>query len=55
MCHANVNVKLLMEENVVQINGDIMANFDVGVKSFMHVKKIILGILLHVFAKMGNI
>ena len=54
MCHANVNVKL-MEEIVVQINGGIMANFDVSVKSFMHEKKIILGILLHVFAKMVNI
>ena len=37
MCHANVNVKL-MEEIVVQINGGIMANFDVSVKSFMRKK-----------------
>ena len=52
--HANVNVDL-MEENVIQINGGIMINVDTSVKNIMYVKKIILGILLHVIVKMENI
>ena len=44
-----------MEENVIQINGGIMINFDVNVKSVMYVKKIMSGILLHVIVKMRNI
>ena len=42
-------------KNVVQINGGITINVDVGVKNNMYVKKIIFGILLHVIAKMENI
>ena len=44
-----------MKENVTQINGGIMINVDVSVKNVMYVKKIILGILLHVVVKMENI
>ena len=44
-----------MEENVIQINGGIMINVDTSVKNIMYVKKIILGILLHVIVKMENI
>ena len=52
--HANVNVDL-MEENAIQINSGIMINVYVSVKNFMHVKKIMFGILLHVIVKMENI
>ena len=50
----NVNVNL-MGEIVIQINGGIMVNVDVSVKNVMYVKKIMLGILLHVILKMENI
>ena len=36
MYHANVS---LMEEIVIQINGEIMINFDVSVKNVVYVKK----------------
>ena len=42
MFHTNVNVNL-MEQNVIQINGRIMMNVDVILKSIMYVKKIIFG------------
>ena len=44
-----------MEENVIQINGEITINVDVREKNVMDVKKIIFGILLHVVVKMENI
>ena len=44
-----------MEENVIQINGGIMINLDVGVKTVIYVKKIMFGILLHVVVKIENI
>ena len=44
-----------MEENVIKINGGILINVDVSVKTFMYLKKIMLGILLHVFVKIENI
>ena len=44
-----------MEENVLQINGGITINVDVNVKNVMYVKKIIFGILLHVFVKTEEI
>ena len=44
-----------MEENVIQINGRITINADVSVKIVMYVKKIMLGILLHVVVKTENI
>ena len=50
----NVNVNL-MEENVIHINGGITINNHVNVKNVMYVKKIMLGILLHVIVKMENI
>ena len=50
----NVNVDL-MEENVIQINGEITINVDVSIKKVMYVKKIMLEILLHVFVDMQNI
>ena len=43
------------EKNVIHINGGLMINVDVCVKSFMYVKKIMFDILLHVIVKMGNI
>ena len=44
----------LMEENVIQINGEVMINADVDEENVMYVKKIIFGILLHVVVKMEN-
>ena len=44
-----------MEENVIQINGGITINVDASVKNIIYVKKIILGILLHVVVKTENI
>ena len=44
-----------MEENVIQVNGEITINVDVREKNVMDVKKIIFGILLHVVVKMENI
>ena len=44
-----------MEEKVIQINGGIMINVDVSVKTFMSVEKIMFGILLNVIVKMENI
>ena len=52
--HTNISVDL-MEENVIKINGGILINVDVSVKTFMYLKKIMLGILLHVFVKVENI
>ena len=50
----NVNV-VLMEENVIQINGGIILNVDVSVKNVMYGKMIMFGILLHVIVRMENI
>ena len=36
-----------MEQNVIQINGEIMIIVDVNVKKVIYVKKIMFGILLH--------
>ena len=52
--HTNISVDL-MEKNVIKINGGILINVDVSVKTFMYLKKIMLGILLHVFVKVENI
>ena len=52
--YANVNVDL-MEGNVIQINGGITINVNVNVKNVIYVKKIMLGILLHVIVKMEKI
>ena len=49
----NVNANL-MEESITQINGGITINIDVSVKSIIYAKKIILGILLHIYMKMEN-
>ena len=50
----NVNVALV-EQNVIQINGEITINVDVSIKYIMYVKKIMFGILLNVIVRMGNI
>ena len=42
-------------KNATQIKSGIAINIDVSVKNVMYVKKIILGILLLVIAKMENI
>ena len=44
-----------MEENVIQIIGEIMIKVDASVKRIIYVKKIIFGILVHVVVKMENI
>ena len=45
----------LMKENLIQINGGITIDVDVGVKNIIYVKKIIFEILWHVVAKMENV
>ena len=52
--HVNVNVNLI-EQNLSQINSIIKINVNVSVKKFMYLKKIMFGILQHVFVKMENI
>ena len=47
----NVNVNFI-EQNVSHINGGILVNVDVAVKSIIYVKKIMFGNLLHVIMKM---
>ena len=42
-----------INKNIIQIIGGIMIN--VSVKSLIYAKKIIFGILTHVFAKIENI
>ena len=44
-----------MKENVIQINGGITINLDASLKSIIYVKKIIFGILVHVFVTIENI
>ena len=44
-----------MEEIVIQINGGITINADVNVENIMYMKKIIFGILVHVFVEIENI
>ena len=44
-----------MKQNVIPINGRITINVDVSVKDIIFVKKIVFGILVHVFVKMENI
>ena len=50
----NVNVALV-EQNVIQINGEITINVDVSIKYIMYVKKIMFGILLNLIVRMENI
>ena len=50
----NVNVNLLVK-NVNQIRSGIIINVYASVKNIIYVKKIILGIPLHVIAKIVNI
>ena len=54
MYHENINVDL-MEENIIQVNGEIKINVGVSVKNVINVKKITFGILLHVAVNTGNI
>ena len=50
----NVNADL-MEQNMIQINGETMITVYVSVKKDMHVKKVMFGIHLHVIVKKENI
>ena len=50
----NINVNL-MEQNVIQVNGEITINVDVSVRNIIYVKKIMYGILLHVIVKMEDL
>ena len=43
------------EKNVIHINGGTSVNVDVIIKNVVYLKKIILGILVHVVVKMENI
>ena len=52
--YVNVNVNL-MEENVIEIKSGITVDVDANVKNIIYMKKIISGILLHIFAKIVNI
>ena len=54
MYHVKVNENLI-NKDVIQINGGITINVDVSVKNIIYIKKIIFGILVHVFLKMKNI
>ena len=44
-----------MKENVIQVNGGIMINVNVNVKTVMYVEKIMFGILIHVIEQIENI
>ena len=44
-----------MQEIGIQINGGIMINVNVSIKTVMYVKNIMFGILLHIIVKMENI
>ena len=53
--YVNVNVNVnLMEENVIEIKSGITVDVDANVNN-IYMKKIISGILLHIFAKIVNI
>ena len=47
--------KILMEENVMLINGGVTINIDVSVKNIIFVTKIKFGILLHLVVNIKNI
>ena len=44
-----------MEENVIQINGEIVINVDMSEENAMYMEKIIFGTLLQAVVKMENI
>ena len=44
-----------MEQNVIQINGEITISVSVSVKDIMWVKKIVFEVLLLIIIKMENI
>ena len=44
-----------MEENVIQINGEIAINVDMSKENVMYVEKIIFGTLLQAVVKKENI
>ena len=48
-----VNVNLL-KQDIIHINGGIMINVNMSVKSIIYVKKIVFGILLHAIVKMED-
>ena len=50
MYHVNVNINLI-KENLIQINGGITIDVNVSVKNIIYIKKIIFGILVHVYVK----
>ena len=52
--HVNVNVNLIAE-NVNQIKSGIMINLDVSLENVIYLKKIVIGVLLNIVAKMVNI
>ena len=50
MYHVNVNINLI-KENLIKINGGITIDVNVSVKNIIYIKKIIFGILVHVYVK----
>ena len=44
-----------IDRNLIDINGGVAVNVDLGVKNIIYVKKIIFAILLHVVVEMKNI
>ena len=54
MYHANVNVNFMIESEI-QIKSEITINVDANAKSITIVKKIKLGILLHIVVQLVNI
>ena len=44
-----------MEQNVIQMNGEITINVHVSVRNIIYEKKNMLGIIVHVFMKMEKI
>ena len=44
-----------MEENIIQINGEITINVDASLKNIIYVKETIFVFLVYVVAKMENI
>ena len=48
--HAIVNANSMVQ-HVIQMKNRIIINVNLSIKSIVHSKKIVLGILAHVFAK----
>ena len=52
--HAIVNTNSIVQQ-VIEIKNGIMINVNVSVKSTVHVKKVLVGILAQVFVRIVNV